>query len=143
MFGIDFSEILVILAVALIVLGPEKLPKLAATIGRWVGRARSMARQFRDQLEEEAHSLQFETHLRSNTGAGDPSRSGGGAPGSHGSSMSESDLSASSVPPSDALSPHAPPADSSADPPSTEAPHAPDAAAASPQEQAQAHERGA
>jgi sec-independent protein translocase protein TatB len=39
--------------VALIVLGPEKLPRVVAEIGRWVGRARAMARQFREQLEEE------------------------------------------------------------------------------------------
>ena len=35
------------------VLGPEKLPRLVSEVGRWVGRARVMARQFRDQLEEE------------------------------------------------------------------------------------------
>jgi sec-independent protein translocase protein TatB len=35
------------------VLGPEKLPRVVAEIGRWVGRARAMARQFREQLEEE------------------------------------------------------------------------------------------
>lgn len=63
MFGIDFSEILVIFGIALVVLGPEKLPKLAATIGRWVGRARLMARQFRDQLEQEASSLQRNADL--------------------------------------------------------------------------------
>ena len=34
-------------------LGPEKLPRVVAEIGRWVGRARAMARQFREQLEEE------------------------------------------------------------------------------------------
>ena len=34
-------------------LGPEKLPRVVSEIGRWVGRARSMARQFREQLEEE------------------------------------------------------------------------------------------
>ena len=34
-------------------LGPEKLPRVVAEVGRWVGRARAMARQFRDQLEEE------------------------------------------------------------------------------------------
>lgn len=38
---------------ALIVLGPEKLPKLAAQLGRWTGRARSMARNLRQQLEQE------------------------------------------------------------------------------------------
>jgi Sec-independent protein translocase protein TatA len=36
-----------------VVLGPEKLPRVVSEIGRWVGRARVMARQFRDQLEEE------------------------------------------------------------------------------------------
>jgi Sec-independent protein translocase protein TatA len=35
------------------VLGPEKLPRVVSEIGRWVGRARVMARQFREQLEEE------------------------------------------------------------------------------------------
>jgi sec-independent protein translocase protein TatB len=63
MFGIDFSEILVIFGIALVVLGPEKLPKLARTIGHWVGRARAMARQFREQLEQEADALQRSTDL--------------------------------------------------------------------------------
>ncbi len=53
MFDIGFSEILLIFVLALVVLGPEKLPKVASQVGRWVGRARGMARQFREQLEEE------------------------------------------------------------------------------------------
>jgi sec-independent protein translocase protein TatB len=53
MFDIGFSEILVIFILALIVLGPEKLPRVVREVGRWVGRARAMARQFQDQLEEE------------------------------------------------------------------------------------------
>jgi sec-independent protein translocase protein TatB len=57
MFEIGWSEYLLIFALALIVLGPEKLPKVAAAVGRWVGRARVMARQFRDQLENESGSL--------------------------------------------------------------------------------------
>ena len=57
MFEVGFSEIMVIFGLALVVLGPERLPKLAASIGRWVGRARAMARQFRDQLESEAEGL--------------------------------------------------------------------------------------
>ena len=58
MFEVGFTELLLIAALALLVLGPQKLPKLAQQVGRWVGRARAMARQFRDQLEEEAHSLE-------------------------------------------------------------------------------------
>ena len=55
MLDIGFSEILLIFALALVVLGPEKLPKVAAQVGRWIGRARGMARQFREQLEEEVN----------------------------------------------------------------------------------------
>src|ERR1700722_17719278 len=64
MFGIDFSEILVIFGIALVVLGPEKLPRLARTVGRWIGRARPMARQFREQLEQESDALQRAADLR-------------------------------------------------------------------------------
>jgi len=58
MFEVGFSELLLIFAIALVVLGPQKLPKLAQQVGRWIGRARAMARQFRDQLEEEASNLE-------------------------------------------------------------------------------------
>lgn len=63
MFEVGFTELLLIFALALIVLGPEKLPKLAQQVGRWVGRARAMARQFRDQLEEEAHNLETKVSI--------------------------------------------------------------------------------
>jgi sec-independent protein translocase protein TatB len=55
MFEVGFTEILLIFAIALLVLGPARLPKLAADVGRWAGRARSMARQLRTQLEQEVH----------------------------------------------------------------------------------------
>ena len=54
MFEVGFSELLLIMGLALLVLGPEKLPKVVGEIGRWMGRARAMARQFREQLEIEA-----------------------------------------------------------------------------------------
>jgi Tat protein translocase TatB subunit len=53
MFEVGFTEIILIVGLALLVLGPEKLPGLVNKIGRWTGRARSMARQLRTQLEHE------------------------------------------------------------------------------------------
>lgn len=53
MFGVSFSELALIFVVALVVLGPSRLPGLVRKIGRWVGKARSMARDFQQQLENE------------------------------------------------------------------------------------------
>jgi sec-independent protein translocase protein TatB len=57
MFEVGFTEIILILGIALLVLGPEKLPKLANQVGRWAGRARAMARQLREQLDEEVATI--------------------------------------------------------------------------------------
>ena len=64
MFEVGFTEIILILGIALLVLGPEKLPKLAAQVGRWVGRARSMARQLRQQLDEEVTIIASRISIR-------------------------------------------------------------------------------
>ena len=50
-------------------LGPEKLPRVVSEVGRWVGRARAMARQFREQLEEE---VQLEEARKAQTARADP-----------------------------------------------------------------------
>lgn len=39
MFGVDFSELMVILVIALIIIGPERLPKVARTLGHLWARA--------------------------------------------------------------------------------------------------------
>jgi Tat protein translocase TatB subunit len=53
MLDFGFSEILLTSAIALVVLGPERLPKVARQVGNWMGRARVMARQLTEQLERE------------------------------------------------------------------------------------------
>jgi Tat protein translocase TatB subunit len=53
MSGIGFSELLILFVIGLIVLGPERLPRVANQIGSWLGQARRMTRVMRRQLEEE------------------------------------------------------------------------------------------
>lgn len=53
MFDVGFSELLVIGVVALLVLGPERLPKLARDVGRWFGRARRYVNRVREEIDRE------------------------------------------------------------------------------------------
>src|ERR1700692_832691 len=59
MLDVGFSEILLTSAIALIVLGPERLPKGARQVGNWMGRARAMARQLSEQLEREVSAKEL------------------------------------------------------------------------------------
>src|SRR3546814_7584820 len=53
MFGIGFSELLLIAVIALLVLGPERLPKAARFAGLWVRRARAQWYSVKSELERE------------------------------------------------------------------------------------------
>lgn len=53
MFDVGFSEILVVLVVALIVLGPDKLPAAARTLGLWLGRIKYLVHSARQDFERE------------------------------------------------------------------------------------------
>lgn len=53
MFDISFSELALCFIVALVVLGPERLPKLARTLGSWSGKARAYMRNLTTELERE------------------------------------------------------------------------------------------
>ena len=53
MFEVGFSELVLCFVVALVVLGPQKLPAVARTLGRWTGRARSYVRNLSSELERE------------------------------------------------------------------------------------------
>src|SRR5215813_15242538 len=60
MFGIDGSEFLVILIVALVVVGPKDLPKLLRTLGQWAGKARAMADQFKRSFDDMARQSELD-----------------------------------------------------------------------------------
>lgn len=53
MFGIGGQELVLLMVIGLIVLGPEKLPRIANQVGGWLGQARRMTRVMKRQLEEE------------------------------------------------------------------------------------------
>ena len=53
MFDIGFSELALIAVVALLVLGPERLPKVARTVGALLRRARSSWQDVRGEIERE------------------------------------------------------------------------------------------
>jgi sec-independent protein translocase protein TatB len=60
MFGIDSSELAVVVILALIFIGPKDLPKVLRTVGYWVGRARGMARHFTSGIENMVREAELE-----------------------------------------------------------------------------------
>lgn len=56
MFDMGFWELIVLGVIGLIVLGPERLPTVARTLGRWTGRARSYMRTLSTELEREVNT---------------------------------------------------------------------------------------
>ncbi len=64
MSGIGFWELIILFLIGLIVLGPERLPRVASQLGGWLGQARRMTRVMKRQLEDE---LDFEKQLRTKT----------------------------------------------------------------------------
>src|ERR1700719_2333327 len=112
MLDVGFSEILLTSAIALIVLGPERLPKVARQVGNWMGRARVMARQLSEQLEREVSAEELlKTQSKPSPVANLP---GGAANSSGGSTNGASPDHA--YPPSIAPPATAPPHASSPDP---------------------------
>jgi sec-independent protein translocase protein TatB len=53
MFGISFGELLLIGLVALLVLGPERLPGAARTAGLWIGRLKRSFNSIKQEVERE------------------------------------------------------------------------------------------
>ncbi|HQS38076.1 MAG: twin arginine-targeting protein translocase TatB [Methylotenera sp. 24-45-7] len=60
MFDIAFSELIVIAIVALIVIGPEKLPKLARTLGAITGRMQKYMTQIKEEVNREARFAELQ-----------------------------------------------------------------------------------
>lgn len=57
MFDVGFSEMLLVGLIALLVFGPERLPKVARQLGLWVKKARAMASSVKQEID---HELQLQ-----------------------------------------------------------------------------------
>lgn len=64
MFDIGFWEILVIAVVALIVVGPERLPRLVRITGLWIGRAQASLQSIRNEISKELRAQELKEALK-------------------------------------------------------------------------------
>jgi sec-independent protein translocase protein TatB len=60
MFDVASSEFLLVVLVALLVIGPKDLPKVLRVVGKWVGKARGVAAQFRSGFDEMVRQSELE-----------------------------------------------------------------------------------
>ncbi len=67
MFDIGFTELLVCAVIALLVLGPERLPQAARTAGRWVGKARRMVQQMSDEIDRQVKAEELRERVKDET----------------------------------------------------------------------------
>ncbi len=56
MFDVSFWELMIVAIIALVVVGPEKLPGLMRTVGLWVGKARTAMSSLREEVEREVNA---------------------------------------------------------------------------------------
>ncbi len=64
MFGFGFWELVVVMVVALVVVGPERLPQLARTAGLWIGRLRRMTDGVREEIQRELATEDLKKSLK-------------------------------------------------------------------------------
>lgn len=67
MFDIGFSEIILVLVIALIVVGPERLPRLARTAGLWLGKIRGMVASVKAEIDHELATEELRKTLAKQT----------------------------------------------------------------------------
>ncbi len=64
MFDIGFWELLLIAVVALIVVGPERLPRLVRVTGLWIGRAQASLQSIRNEISKELRAQELKEALK-------------------------------------------------------------------------------
>ena len=69
MFDVGFFEIVLLGVVALLVIGPERLPKVARTAGLWIGKGRRMLQSVKTDIEQELRAEELKRILKEQAGS--------------------------------------------------------------------------
>jgi len=73
--NLGLPEMVFIFLLALVVVGPKRLPGLARQLGKWVAEFKRVSNDFRNQLETEMMNIELDEHARKQTESADASRS--------------------------------------------------------------------
>ena len=68
MFEVGFSEICMVALVALLVIGPEKLPKVARMAGFWMAKSKRMVASVKQEIHEEFQAEELRQTLKNQSG---------------------------------------------------------------------------
>ncbi|MEN9898886.1 MAG: hypothetical protein RLZZ66_2535 [Pseudomonadota bacterium] len=66
MFEVGFSELLMVGLVSLLVIGPERLPKVARVVGFWIGKMQQMVTSVKLEISQELHAEEIRQLLKEN-----------------------------------------------------------------------------
>ncbi|MDD5215195.1 MAG: Sec-independent protein translocase protein TatB [Methylococcales bacterium] len=66
MFDVGFSELIMVGLVSLLVIGPERLPKVARVAGYWLGKMQQMIANVKIEIAQELHAEEIRQLLKAN-----------------------------------------------------------------------------
>ncbi len=66
MFDVGFSELVMVGLVSLLVIGPERLPKVARVVGFWIGKIQQMIANVKVEISQELHAEEIRQLLKEN-----------------------------------------------------------------------------
>jgi sec-independent protein translocase protein TatB len=69
MFDVGFWELTLLFIVALVVVGPERLPRLARTVGLWIGKAQRIVSEVKEEVEREIRVEEIKNSISQQSGS--------------------------------------------------------------------------